>query len=203
MRFLELKEKLKDFTVFSIHDIRKIEPSFYRQRLNEWRIKGYIKKVIRGHYIFSDLVMDEAALFVLANRIYEPSYISLEMAMSFYNLIPEGVYSITSVSTRKTSEFKTEIGNFSYRKITPAGFFGYTLVERSGSVYKIAEMEKVILDYLYFNPRLVAEDDFSELRLNREILREKMDIVKFNNYLRQYKNRQLEKRAAAFLKFIK
>jgi predicted transcriptional regulator of viral defense system len=82
MRYLELKESLKDFTVFSLADIRQTDSFFHRRRLNEWQEKGYIKKLIRGFYIFSDLELNENVLFEIANRIYAPSYISLEIALS-------------------------------------------------------------------------------------------------------------------------
>jgi len=55
MKFLEFKNELKDFAIFSLNEIRTIDPNFHRRRLNEWQDKGYIKKVIRGYYIFSDL----------------------------------------------------------------------------------------------------------------------------------------------------
>ena len=50
MRFYEFKESLKDFVVFSINDIRKVDESFNNQRLSEWQEKGYIKKIIKGYY---------------------------------------------------------------------------------------------------------------------------------------------------------
>jgi len=90
MKFLELKNELKDFPIFSLNEIKNIDPNFYRRRLNEWQDKGYIKKVIRGYYIFSDLQLSEEILFKIANRIYSPSYVSLESALSYYHLIPVG-----------------------------------------------------------------------------------------------------------------
>lgn len=36
MQFIEFKEKLKDFAVFSLNDIRKVEADFDLRRLNEW-----------------------------------------------------------------------------------------------------------------------------------------------------------------------
>lgn len=202
MRYLELKEKLEEFKVFSLNDIRKIEPSFYGRRLNEWQKKGYIKKVIRGFYIFSELEINEPTLFVIANRVYEPSYISLEMALSFYGLIPEGVYSITSVGTKKTSDFRTGIANFSYKKIKPSLFFGYTLIEDGSHIYKMAELEKAILDYLYYNPRIKTRDDFSGVRLNKQELKKRLDFGKLRFYLDQFDNNLLEKRVAILLKYI-
>ena len=119
MRFMDFKEKLKPFSVFSLSEIRKVDSNFQRRRLNEWQEKGYIKKVIRGHYIFSDLELEESVLFEIANRIYKPSYISFEIALSYYSFIPESVYIITSASTRKTYRFSTSIGTFTYRMIKP------------------------------------------------------------------------------------
>ena len=136
MRYLELKEQLKDFLVFSLNDIRKIEPSFHRQRLNEWQDKGYIKKIVNEYYVFSDAEMSESALFAIANKIYEPSYVSLEMALSFYQLIPESVYGVTSVTSRKTYEFSTSMARFSYRKIKPELMFGYRLVSSGDALLK-------------------------------------------------------------------
>lgn len=81
MRYIELREYLKDFTLFSISDIRKIDPNFHRRRLTEWQDKGYILKVIRGYYLFSDTKINEQALFQIANRIYQPSYISFERTL--------------------------------------------------------------------------------------------------------------------------
>jgi predicted transcriptional regulator of viral defense system len=105
MQYLEFQNVLKDFTVFSLADIRQVEPGFHRRRLNEWQEKGYIKKVVKGHYVFSGQELDERGLFEIANRIYAPSYVSFEMALSYYGLIPESVFAITSASTRKTSRF--------------------------------------------------------------------------------------------------
>jgi predicted transcriptional regulator of viral defense system len=128
MRYIDLENLFKDFTIFSLSDIRRIDASFHRRRLNEWQDRGYIKKIIRGYYISSDLEIDEHVLFEIANRIYRPSYISLETALSYYHLIPESVYGISSASTRRTYTFKTPIGEFSYKTIKPQLFLVMTLL---------------------------------------------------------------------------
>jgi len=68
MQFLELKNDLKDFIIFSKKDIEKIDQSFHNQRLSEWQSKGYIKMIRRGYYIFSDLELNESVLFLIANK---------------------------------------------------------------------------------------------------------------------------------------
>ncbi|RQW01933.1 hypothetical protein EH222_14260, partial [candidate division KSB1 bacterium] len=76
MKFLDLKEALKGYTLFSVQEIKKMDPTFHRRRLSEWQEKGYIKKIIRSYYVFSDVELDEPVLFEIANRIHQPSYIS-------------------------------------------------------------------------------------------------------------------------------
>lgn len=199
MQYLELKEHFKDFVVFSLNDIKKVEPSFHRQRLNEWQSKGYIKKIINEYYLFSDTEISEPALFLIANTIYNPSYISFEMALSHYGLIPEGVYTVTSATSRTTRKFHADLAPFSYRRIKPELFFGYTLIAYKGHAFKMAEIEKAVLDYMYLNPAIKTIADFSGLRFNKDSFREQADMEKFKKYLLQFGNRSLEKRAANFL----
>lgn len=73
MKYLDLIHYFKNCPFFSITDIKKIDNSFHRRRLNEWQEKWYIKKVIKGYYIFSDSKLDENIIFNIANRIYSPS----------------------------------------------------------------------------------------------------------------------------------
>src|SRR4030043_614617 len=112
MNYLNLRGSLKNFSVFSLRDILRGEPGFHRRRLNEWQAKGYIRKVIKGFYIFSDLPLDELVLFEIANRVYKPSYVSLESALAYYQLIPESVFGVTSVSTRRTYRFAPGFADF-------------------------------------------------------------------------------------------
>jgi predicted transcriptional regulator of viral defense system len=202
MIFLAFKEKLKDFVVFNLNDIRKIDARFDLRRLNEWQQKGYIRMIRRGHYAFSDLEINDSALFLVANKIYAPSYISLEMALSYYNLIPEAVYGITSVASRKTKNFRTDFGEFIYRHIKPALLFGYKLITYKDQNIKVAEVEKAILDYFYLNAHLNTKDDFNGLRFNAEEFRELSDKNKLNNYLTAFGNKRLEARMKKFLKYI-
>lgn len=77
MKFLEFRNALKTFTLFSLNEIKKIDNNFHRRRLNEWQEKGYIKKIIRGYYIFSDFELNENVLFEIANKIHSPELFSL------------------------------------------------------------------------------------------------------------------------------
>lgn len=63
--------------------------------LTRWQKKGYLKKIRSGFYRLTNRpIKGEADLFFIANRIYTPSYISLQPALRWYNFIPEGVFTI-------------------------------------------------------------------------------------------------------------
>ena len=203
MQYQTLKEQLKDFPVFSISDIRKIEPNFYRRRLNEWQDKNYIKKLRRGFYMFTDTTLNEEVLFLIANRLYTPSYVSFESALSYYGLIPEGVYSITSACGRKTSSFHTPIAEFVYRRIKPQLLFGYSLQKQGLQTYKIAEIEKAVLDYLYLNPNIIQDADFYEWRFNSQEFLSRANISKLNEYAKAFNNKSLIKRLEKLLELMK
>jgi len=168
MNYLSLRNALRDFTVFSLRDIRRIEPGFHRRRLSEWQAKGYIRKVIKGFYVFADLPLEEMVLFEIANRVYKPSYVSLESALAHYQLIPESVFGLTSVSTRRTYHFSSDIAEFRFRTVKPELFFGYDLVSVHGKRVKIARPEKAVLDFLYLNPRYRSAPDFESLRIDAD-----------------------------------
>ncbi|MCF7794946.1 hypothetical protein K9M50_01120 [Patescibacteria group bacterium] len=202
MQFLDLKAQLKDFLVFSTLDIEKIDSKFHNQRLSEWQKKGYIRKITKGYYIFSDLEINESVLFLIANKIYSPSYISFEMAFSYYNLIPESVYGITSVSSKKTNHFKTNLAEFIYHSFKPKLMFGYKLIEYQGHYFKMAEVEKALLDYFYINTQLKNKNDFIEMRFNIEELHNKINKEKLKRYLKTFNNKSLEQRINNLLKYI-
>lgn len=202
MIYLAFRNRFNHFGVFSTSDIKKWLPRFDSRRLVEWQEKGYIKKVINRWYIFSNTRLEDHFLFLIANKIYQPSYISFESALAYYNLIPEGVYTITSATSVKTKSFDTIVGKFSYRHIKPGLMFGYQLIDWNGIKVKMAELEKLLLDYLYLNHHIKRIEDLESLRLNTDFLNRELKKDRFNEYLSLFKKQALEKRAATFLKYL-
>lgn len=203
MTYIEFQKIFGIFTVFSLADIRQADPEFYRRRLSEWQEKGYIRKVIRGYYVFADRAIDEKVLFEIANRIYAPSYVSFEMALAYYGLIPESVYGITSASTRKTSHFKTPIGSFIYRAIRPKLYFGFDFLKNHEKLFKLASPEKAFLDLFYIKTELRDAASFEGLRINRQIFLKLMSHSKMNEYLGVYEQASLKRRINNFWEYIK
>ena len=201
MRFLEFRNALKDFQVFSYPDILKVDPLFDRRRLVEWQHKNYIRKIRNGFYIFKDEKISEGLLLYTSNIIYKPSYISLESALSFYNMIPEAVYLINAISTKKTSSFETSDASYNYRNIKKELFFGYEIVNVGDYNIKIADPQKTILDYLYFK-LLNSKSELEGLRLNIPTARELISIPKIESYLSLYESKTMETRVKLFLNYL-
>ena len=202
MNYQTFCDRLHPFQLFSLTDVRKAFPAFDSRRLVEWQQKGYLRKVINRWYIFTDVTIDEPFLYRTANRIYQPSYVSLETAFSFYGLIPEGVYTTTSVATVKTQSFDTFMGTFTYRKLKPTLFFGYRVIRDTIFPIKMADPEKAVLDYLYLNPRINHPEDWEALRWNVGALAEPLDESKLHRYLLLFENQALEKRVTQLLDYL-
>lgn len=198
MNFIQFKTTMREFPVFSVADVRAAFRNFDRRRLSEWQKKGYIQKIIKGYYMFPEVDLNEKTLWSIANKIYKPSYVSLETAMAHYGLIPESVYAITSISTRRTYSFETPVGLFSYKTMKPARFFGYTLLNG----IKMATMEKAVLDYLYIHPGIGEATDFSSLRIHRGEMRRRIDQQRFTAYLERFGQKRLSLRAEKLLKWV-
>ena len=182
MTYLEFKEIMQEFPVFSVREIKKYFPGFDNRRLVEWQEKGYIQKLRNRYYWFTDHEVKETFLFYCANEIYSPSYVSLESALYIYGFIPEGVFQITCCTTLKTNKFETPVGNFAYRNLKPALFFGYHLRPWKEHHYAVAGPEKTIIDYLYLHNEIESPKDFESLRWNSTEISNQISTKKLNQY---------------------
>ncbi len=195
--YIDFEKALYPFGIFRLSDILKVYPHFDSRRLHEWQKKGYITKLIKGHYIFNSIDIDETVLFQIANILTSPSYISLESAFAYYHFIPEQSFSITSVTTLKTNHYDTPKGSFLYQSVKPSLFFGYKIIPSKKRPILIAEPEKAILDFLYLHSELKSDSDIKALRLNNLEL-EGLDEQRMNRYLRLFDNEALNQRFELF-----
>lgn len=199
--YLDFQRTFAHFPIISIQEITKSFPKFDKKALVNWQSKGYIQRIRNGYYVFSNSLKSEEFLFYTANKIYAPSYISFENALAYYGIIPEGVFLLTSATTLKTNYFKTSVGDFSYKKIKNALYFGYHLVQKNELTYKIATKEKAILDILYLSENIKSLEDFKALRWNKEILKT-LDFKQMQEYLTIMQSKALEKRVQLLISYI-
>ena len=93
---------------------------------------------------------------VLANLLYGPSYVSMDYALSYYKLIPERVYEVTSMTTKLLKEYETPFGCYSYIKSSRCFYpIGLTLAHSGDSnTFMIATKEKALCDKLVYTKKL-------------------------------------------------
>ena len=179
--------------IFSKNDIVLAGGKIYDYQLTRWVKKGYLLKIKNGIYIFKrdyEKIKGEE----IAAAIYQPSYLSLESALSAYGLIPEIVYSYVSVTGKTNRTFDNKFGHFIYRHLKPELFWGYREVRTISGWYLIAEPEKAIIDYLYLNlSKINSESDFENLRFNEDRLCETLNRDKFLQYLQAFEIKKLKK----------
>lgn len=155
MKYSLFKKKLRKcpyFTSAIFKGLSVSEKTLYNQ-MDKWVRSGDVIKLRKGLFTLNDEERKVGlSKKLIANILYPPSYISLEYALSFYGMIPEAVFALTSVSTKKTQKFSNPFGDFLYRNIKREAFFGFRIAkDEFGVVFLIATPEKALLDYFYFN----------------------------------------------------
>jgi len=142
-------------------------PQQVQRQVTDWVRAGKLVQLRRGLYTLAEPYQVEAPhTYVIANRLVHGSYVSLHMALSHYDLIPEHVAVVTSVTTGRPGMWQNHYGHFSYQHIQPALFFGfhYRQVTKAQWAY-MATPEKALLDLIYLTPDGDNADYIQTLRL--------------------------------------
>ena len=143
------------------------DPADMRKQLSRWVRAGKIIQLRRGLYTLAEpyrKVTPEP--FLIANRLNEPSYVSLQSALAHHGLIPEWVPAVTSVTTARPEEVDTPLGRFIYRHCKRPLFFGFQEVDLGqGQAAFVATPEKALLDLVYLTPGGDRQGFLAELRL--------------------------------------
>lgn len=183
MEYYDFEQKMKNYPVFTATEVKNI---FFDQKnvgvqIAFWIKKGYLKRIKDGLYVFA-MMSEEIDSMVLAEKMYEPSYLSLEFALNYYGIIPDIPGTYTSVTSRTTKYFKNNFGNYTYQKVKAEFFTGYeTKIEKKVS-FNIATPEKALMDFIYLNKNKIKDDPefWKEMRLDEDFKfkKKKLDLYK-------------------------
>jgi len=155
MNYAEFKNKAQTFPVIFSRDLlmQEDKKQALRNQLERWCAKKLLIKLRRGVFLLNpnDRKIYPSEIYI-ANQLYSPSYVSMEFALGFYGLIPEAVFTFTSVTTRKTLHFRNEFAAFAYQHIKPQAFRGFKAYkDKAGLTFFVAEPEKALVDFIYLN----------------------------------------------------
>ena len=113
----------------------------------------------RGLYVVSsDVTSKEICVPLCANHIYGPSYVSRHWALRWYGLIPERVFTMTSVTIKRTRTFDNPLGRFTYDQVKPEYFsIGIQSLEEDGVNFLMACREKALCDFILWDRHVPSQ----------------------------------------------
>ncbi len=161
-------------------------------KIHELISSGIIEPVKKGFYLPSAKVSPKRTEpFLLANHLLGPSYVSFDSALSYYGMIPEQVFEISSATIKASRQFDTLSGNFSYIRL-PLPYYSFGIrqlqIAESQNIL-IASPEKALFDKiintkgLKLRSKTLAWDHlFENLRMDEDHLRN-MDIQMMEKWL--------------------
>jgi len=175
---------------------------FPKDKIPNLEKNGDLIRIKNGLYIIPNK-NDEASISkeLVANHLYGVSYVSLETALTYYGMIPERVYTVRSMTTKRAKTFITPLGNFEYKTV-PADYFSIGIrqeIIENQYAFLIATPTKAICDIIVTTPNLrlqsikamqnyLTEDlriDFDVLKtLDKDIVRQCVEVGKKKRELR-------------------
>lgn len=203
MNYFEFKKKIEQLPCFETKELRLILGSNFTSttliNIKNWVNKGHLIMLRRGLYVAAEM-KNRLDVMTFATKIYAPSYVSMEMALSFYGIIPEAVFTATSVTTRKTKQFTTPVGNFSYQKIKKEAFGGFETKKIDGISFNLALPEKAVVDFLYLNRNVLNGDQqqFQGYRFDEDF---KFDGEKLLKFAEAFNNKKVLFLTNNFIKY--
>jgi len=204
MRWHEFLKKFSDQPLFhsSMLGIFNDEWTNIQIQLTRWQKTGKITQIRRGWYLIEKPYRQkDIPLPVIANQVVHPSYLSLEWALQYYQIIPESVPNLTSITTTRGTEFVFKDHIFIYHFMQPSLFTGYIQEEYETKSIFIAYAEKALFDkiYLFTQREKFSLDWLRELRLQNL---EEFDIGRFQSYLTKTKKPGLHQAIELTSRFI-
>lgn len=200
MEFEHLLELVGDEPCFesSLLLAGKVNPDYIRQQLTRWINSGRIYQLRRGLYAFAPPYQKvKPHPFVIANHLQRSSYVSTQSALTFYGLIPETIYTTTSVSTGRPERLETPIGVFEFRHIKPDLLWGYTMIDLDRQHALVAKPEKALIDLIYLQPGGDDMDYLEGLRLqNLQLIEEETLHI----MVKKYHSPKIRRAAKAIIK---
>lgn len=170
----------KRVSLFSINDAKKVfniekDNTLYKllQRLEK---KDIIRRIENGKYLFSFI---EVSDFEIANFLTSPSYISLESALSFYGILSQFPYTITSITSKKSKRVIYEDKEYEFNHMESKYLYGFFKKNN----FLIASPEKALIDELYFvakKLRIISLEELDLTNINKKHLK---SIVKKYDYI--------------------
>lgn len=160
---------------------------------------GEVIQIRRGLYCLASrfVKVEPAHPFLIAEMIYWPSYVSFEMALHFHHLIPEHVTVVSCATSRRSKEFDTPVGTFSYIHIPCRALYAGVDWMRVDDQHQaqVASPLRAIADLIYCRKEVSWQKDgvgflTESLRIDIQSLKE-IDFSRAQKIIQSYKNKRV------------
>ncbi len=115
---------------------------------------GWLIRIKKGLYVivtdFSTLGFNDLSIYLIVKALNENSYISFESALQHHGIFDQMLSTIESVTFKRARKYKFQNTKINFLKIKKHLFFGFSRERIESDFVNIADMEKAILDMLYF-----------------------------------------------------
>lgn len=194
---MKLEQKLQQFNniPFSRSSLLSVLNGYSRPNDKIARLAGagVLVPLKKGMYVLGpEWRRSPLSLPLIANNLYGPSCVSLEWALAWHDLIPEGVFGVTSVTSRRGKYYETPVGHFSYQHIdVPLLYVGAKVEKVDERAYCLlagpakALCDKVLLtrNLRLFSVSAMAEFLEEDLRIDKDSF-EGVDMDVVESYLK-------------------
>lgn len=128
----------------------------FRYQIAELEKNGKLVRLKRGLYVVSPALTGKLlSTELIANHLYGPSYVSMETALRYYGLIPESVYTVRSMTVKRSSQFDTPVGRFDYTFCADDYYpIGIRQEQKENGTFMIASPEKALCDLIAYTPNV-------------------------------------------------
>jgi len=124
-----------------------------KNKISDMEKNGELIRLKKDLYVNNGVAISKE---LIANHLYGVSYISLETALSYYGMIPERVYTVRSMTTKRSKTFSSPLGNFEYKTVS-VDYFCIGLQQetiKNQYAFLIATPTKAVCDMIVSTPNL-------------------------------------------------
>lgn len=164
------------------------------KKLEQLKKIGYLKTFKKNLYISDSFYQQTDKgryMEYMANTLRSPSYISLEYILAKESLIPEGVFSLTSITVKSSRIFRNFLGTFIFQNIKEGLFTGYREEIWEGKIIRRATKAKALFDFLYLKKASNIDTEITtDLRINWGNFSD-ADFSEFKGYVTLSKSKKM------------
>ncbi len=176
----KIRELFEKSPVVSYNSVQRLidkkgSGKYANQLIRNLILKNKIKNLTKGFYTLHN----DPSLIVFSLK---PAYLGLQDALSKHNLWEQETIPVI-ITSRKVRQGIRNINNSNVliRRINKKYLFGIEYIKEGKIYLPYSDIEKTLIDMIYFNEKLSKEALSS--------IREKINLPKLNSYLKKYPER--------------